>query len=164
MLDTMTNLASSANKYTVGQPMTFTVKVDMTTKGTEKSSGTVTFIDGNKDIGTETVNSGQAILTTSSLSVDPHSIIARYSGYNNFKPNIPSAFPITVHDNSLVHHSLFSLVFGLIIAGVCFILPKFKMIVEIESIAQHPFYSLACILIGAVVGAVVTVMLQKILK
>jgi Bacterial Ig-like domain (group 3) len=144
--------------------MTFIAKVDTTTKGTEKSSGTVTFIDGNKDIGTGTVNSGQAILTTSSLSVGQHSIIARYSGYNNFKPSISSTFPITVHDDSLVHRPLFPLAFGLIIAGVCFILPKFKMIVEIESITQHSFYSLACILIGAVVSAVVTVMLQKILK
>ncbi len=50
----------------------------MTSQGTEKPLGTVTFIDGNTQIGTEAVNSGQALLTTSVLSVGSHSITAQY--------------------------------------------------------------------------------------
>ena len=67
--DTMTELTSLTNKSTFGQLITFTAKIDTMSQRAEKPLGTVTFIDGNTQIGTETVNSGQAILTTSSLSV-----------------------------------------------------------------------------------------------
>ena len=95
-------------EYTSGQPITFTAKVDKTSQGTEIPSGIITFIDGKIEIGHEPVgNSGQAILTTSSLSVGSHSITAQYIGDNNFKPSISSVFPITVQRDSLIHHPLF---------------------------------------------------------
>jgi hypothetical protein len=92
----MTELTSSANKYTSGQSITLTVKVGTTLQGTEKPSGTVTFMDGNTQIGTETVNSGQAILTTSSLPPASHSITAHYSGDNNFKSSTSSVFTLKI--------------------------------------------------------------------
>jgi hypothetical protein len=80
----------------------------------EKPLGTVTFIDGNTQIGTETVNSGQAILTTSSLSVGSHSITDQYIGISNFKPSASSPFTLTVKDESMFKHPLFPVVCGIV--------------------------------------------------
>ena len=114
MLDTITAVTSSANEYTSGQPITFTAKIDTTSQRTEIPSGTVTFIDGNTQIGTETVNSGQAILTTSSLSVGAHSITGQYMGNNNFKPSTSSAFTLTVKEESMFKHPLFPVACGIV--------------------------------------------------
>ena len=96
MSDTMTELTSSANQYTFNQQITFLTKVDTASQETEKPSGVVTFIDGNTQIGIGIVNYGQAIFTTSVLSVGSHSIIAHYSGDNKFKPSTSSAFTLTI--------------------------------------------------------------------
>jgi len=114
MSDTITAVTSSANEYTSGQPITFTAKIDTTSQRTKKPSGTVTFIDGNTQMGTETVNSGQAILTTSSLSVGAHSITAQYIGDNNFKPSTSSAFTLTVKEESMLKHPLFPVACGIV--------------------------------------------------
>jgi|GEM_PF-3566906 YVTN family beta-propeller protein len=114
MLDTMTAVTSSANEYTSGQPITFTAKIDTMSQRAEKPLGTVTFIDGNTQIGTETVNSGQAILTTSSLSVGSHSITDQYIGISNFKPSASSPFTLTVKDESMFKHPLFPVVCGIV--------------------------------------------------
>jgi YVTN family beta-propeller protein len=116
MFDTVTVVTSSANEYTSDQPITFTAKIDTMSQRTEKPSGTVTFIDGNTQIGTETVNSGQAILTTSSLSVGSHSITAQYIGNNNFKPSTSSAFTLTVKNESMFKHPLFPVACGIVTA------------------------------------------------
>jgi hypothetical protein len=68
----VTELTPSASQYTSGQIILLTAKVSSMSYGAEKPSGTVTFVDGNTQIGPETVNSGKAILTTSPLSVGPH--------------------------------------------------------------------------------------------
>ena len=118
MLDTITAVTSSANEYTSGQPITFTAKIDTTSQEIEKPSGTVTFIDGNTQIGTETVNSGQAILTTSSLSVGAHSITAQYIGNNNFKSSTSSAFTLTVKEESMFKHPLFPVACGIVATAI----------------------------------------------
>ena len=98
MSDTMTELTSSANEYTFGQIITLTATIGTTSQRVKKPSGTVTFIDGTMAIGTGTINSGQAILTTSALSVGSHLITAQYSGDNNFKPSTSSIFTLMVLD------------------------------------------------------------------
>ena len=103
MLDTMTELISSANQYTFDQQITFLAKVGTTSQETEKPSGTITFIDGNRVIGTGIINSGQAILTISELSVGSHSITAQYSGDNKFKPSTSSAFALTITELKSPH-------------------------------------------------------------
>jgi Flp pilus assembly protein TadD len=103
MLDTMTELISSANQYTFDQQITFLAKVGTTSHETEKPSGTITFIDGNRVIGTGIINSGQAILTISELSVGSHSITAQYSGDNKFKPSTSSAFALTITELKSPH-------------------------------------------------------------
>ncbi|WP_394326079.1 Ig-like domain-containing protein [Methanosarcina horonobensis] len=65
--------------------------------GNREPSGTVTFIEGNTSIGTETLSSGQAILTISPLSVGSHSIIARYRDNDNrFRPSTSSSLTLLV--------------------------------------------------------------------
>ena len=98
MSDTMTELTSSANEYTFGQIITLTATIGTTSQRVKKPSGTITFIDGTMAIGTGTINSGQAILTTSALSVGSHLITAQYSGDNNFKPSTSSIFTLIVLD------------------------------------------------------------------
>ena len=97
MLRTKTELTSSASQYTSGEPIILTAKVNSMSYGIEKPSGTVTFLEGSTQIGTGTVNSGQTIPTTSSLSAGPHSIKAQY-GNKNFEPSTSSILTLTVLD------------------------------------------------------------------
>lgn len=78
---TTTTVTSSQNPSTVGQPVMFTVTVSPVPTG-----GTVQFvIDSNPAGGPITVNaSGQAMFTTSSLSVGNHPVVADYSGTAGF--------------------------------------------------------------------------------
>jgi hypothetical protein len=76
---TTTTLTSSANPVETGQTVTFTATV---TGGTTPA-GTVTFSDGSTVLGGGPVSlngSGQASVSTSSLSAGDHSISATYSG------------------------------------------------------------------------------------
>ena len=114
MADTTTELTSMATEYVSGQLITFTAKVDTKAQETEKPSGTVNFIDGETQIGSESINSGQAIFTTSELSADSHSITAQYIGNNNFKPSTSPPFKLTVKKESIFHHPLFTLVCAII--------------------------------------------------
>ena len=98
--DTMTELTSLTNKSTFGQLITFTAKIGTPSQGIKKPSGIVIFIDGDTQIGTETVNSAQAILTTSLLSVGSHSITAKYIGDNNFKPSTSSILTLMILNQS----------------------------------------------------------------
>src|SRR5438876_8013574 len=61
-------------------------------------SGTVTFYDGATALGTGSVNSsGQATLSTSSLTAGSHSITASYAGNSNFASSTSAALTQTVN-------------------------------------------------------------------
>jgi Bacterial Ig-like domain (group 3) len=84
---TSTTLVSSANPSGVGHPVTFTATVSGS-GGTP--TGTVAFKDGGTDItgcGAQSLSSGQATCSTSSLTVGPHNITAVYSGDTVFAPS-----------------------------------------------------------------------------
>jgi pseudomonalisin len=68
-------LASSSASITAGQNVTFTATVSGFSPG-----GTVQFIDGATALGSATVTTGLASLSTTSLSVGSHEITAIYSG------------------------------------------------------------------------------------
>jgi hypothetical protein len=74
---TTSTLTSSATSSVFGKSVTFTATV---TKSSGTPTGTVTFKDGTTVIGSGTLSSGKAVLTTSSLSVSSHSITASYGG------------------------------------------------------------------------------------
>lgn len=74
-----TTLVSSQNPSAFGQAVTFTATVTGASP-----TGTVTFKDGTATLGTGTLNgAGQAIFTTTSLTVGSHTITAAYAGDTN---------------------------------------------------------------------------------
>jgi hypothetical protein len=83
---TTTSVASSANPSVFGQSVTFTATV--TTAGLGTPTGNVQFFDGANPIGAPVALnvSGQAQVTTSSLTVGSHTITAQYAG------DVPSGF------------------------------------------------------------------------
>jgi hypothetical protein len=82
---TTTALKSSVNPSIVGQPVTFTVTVSAVAPGAGIPTGTVTFKDGVKTLGTRTLSSGVASFATSTPSVGSHSITVTYNGSANYK-------------------------------------------------------------------------------
>jgi len=89
-------IVSGTNPSAYNQPVTFTATV---TSGTSTvATGTVNFVDGATTIGSGTLNaSGVASLTTSTLSVGTHSIIAAYLGDANNPPENSPALTQTVN-------------------------------------------------------------------
>lgn len=91
---TSTSLTSSPNPSSPGQPVTFTATV--TANGAGIPSGSVTFEDGSNNLGTESLNGGQANLIISSLSTGAHSVTAVYSGDANFSASTSIVLDQTV--------------------------------------------------------------------
>jgi hypothetical protein len=88
---TSSTLTASPNPSAFGQSVTFTATVAAQAGG-GIPAGTVTFIDGTATLGTAVLdNTGKAILSLSTLSVGSHSIVASYSGDNNFTTSASSA-------------------------------------------------------------------------
>ncbi|MDR3636948.1 MAG: Ig-like domain repeat protein [Isosphaeraceae bacterium] len=81
---TAVSLSSSAQDVVVGQPVTFTAVAFPLVNVTEIPTGTVTFSDGSTVLGTAALDgTGQATLTTSSLTLGTHAITAVYNGDAN---------------------------------------------------------------------------------
>jgi hypothetical protein len=82
---TVTTIVSSANPSFSGQSVTFTATVSPVPPATGTPGGTVTFLDGSTPLGTVALDgSGQATLTTSTLTVGTHPMTAQYSGSPSF--------------------------------------------------------------------------------
>ena len=75
---TATTLASSLNPSVSGQTVTFTAAVTPST-----ATGTVTFSDNGKSLGSAALSGGTAKLSTSTLSAGVHPITATYNGDGN---------------------------------------------------------------------------------
>ncbi len=87
-------LTSSAGSIVSGTSVTFTAKVAGSGVG---PTGTVTFFDGAKQLGTGTLNgSGVATFTTSTLAVGKQSITASYGGNTNYLTANSPAIIVTV--------------------------------------------------------------------
>ena len=85
---TATTLTSSPNPSSQGQLVTLTAVVVAVAPGSGVPVGTVTFKDGATVLGTQAVSaSGQVVLTTSALTLGPHTLTATYSGNANYKPS-----------------------------------------------------------------------------
>jgi hypothetical protein len=86
---TATQVTSSADPSTVGQSVTFTAVVTSSASGTP--TGTVSFtIDGQEEppVSLSMVNGvDQAMFSTTSLAVGPHTISAAYGGDTTFAPS-----------------------------------------------------------------------------
>ena len=95
---TSTTLTSSPNPSNHNQSVTFTATVTVTAPGTATpNSGTVTFKEANRTLGTATLNaSGQAIFSISNLSKGANQIVAVYGGSASFLTSTSSALTQTV--------------------------------------------------------------------
>jgi hypothetical protein len=89
-----TNLASSANSSAYGAPVTLTATIAPANNG---ETGSVQFFNGSVLLGTVTLSSGQAALTTSTLPVGTDSITAVYSGDSSFANSTSAALQLTVN-------------------------------------------------------------------
>ena len=78
-------VASSANPAIVGTSVSLTANVAATVRGiTAVPTGTVTFLDGSTSLGTATLTSGVATVSTTGLAIGTHSITVQYGGDSNF--------------------------------------------------------------------------------
>jgi len=94
---TTTGVDSSINPSVSGQPVTFTATVTAKSPAAGTPTGTVTFKDGSRTLGTGTLDgSGQATFVTSTLAVGSHSISASYGGDASFNGSTSPKFTQTV--------------------------------------------------------------------
>jgi hypothetical protein len=82
---TKTTLVSSLNPSFYGQVVTFTAKV---TSAAGTPTGIVVFFDGSTTLGSATLASGKASVSTSLLAAGLHSITAQYQGLGTFAPSM----------------------------------------------------------------------------
>jgi uncharacterized protein YjbI with pentapeptide repeats len=90
---TTTVVGSANGAIMAGQAASFTATVAATAPGAGVPSGTVTFYDGTKDLGTAPLDSGQASLQANGLALGAHSVTASYGGDGDF--NSSSSATIT---------------------------------------------------------------------
>jgi len=91
---TTTTLSSAATTTLAGEPAVFTSTV---TSSTGVPTGSVSFFDGIKSIGTAPLNAqGVATFSTSTLAVGTHSITAVYSGDGYYTTSTSAALQQTV--------------------------------------------------------------------
>lgn len=84
---TSTSVASSQNPSLFGQLVTFSATVAPTAPTTTTPTGTVTFFADGATIGSVALSGARAALTTSTLSIGPHTITADYGGDQTFAPS-----------------------------------------------------------------------------
>jgi uncharacterized protein (TIGR03437 family) len=88
---TTVTVAASSTSPTYGNTVTLTATVSP-----EAATGTVTFYDGTTSLGTGIVSSGSATLTTSSLAVGTHTILASYGGSSIYAACTSNTIPVVV--------------------------------------------------------------------
>ena len=76
----------SSNPALVGQPVIFTVSVDVPADIAATPTGTVILMDGDAVVAAAPVQNGIASFTTEFSTTGDHSITASYSGDQNFQP------------------------------------------------------------------------------
>jgi hypothetical protein len=85
------SVAASPAPSGLNQPMTFTATVGAAAPAAGAPVGTVRFFDGTTLLGSSTLSSGSASLTTAGLTSGVHSIEARYDGDASFETGAGSA-------------------------------------------------------------------------
>jgi hypothetical protein len=79
---TLVGLRTSAQEYYFGQPLTLTASV---TNSAGAPDGTVSFYDGNTLLASVALRSGNAVYSSSALSIGTHSMTATYAGGSNYE-------------------------------------------------------------------------------
>jgi Bacterial Ig-like domain (group 3)/Right handed beta helix region len=100
VVGTITALTTSASSIAQNSPVTMTATVT-TTSGSTVPTGSITFYDGGTALGTGTLSSGVATITTSTLPVGNDSLTAVYAGTSTFNASTSSAVDVTVNSASV---------------------------------------------------------------
>jgi hypothetical protein len=94
---TTTVLTTSANPGQIGQAITFKATVTGNAPGSNTPTGTVTFFEGRRTLGTVTLNGGVATLDVRTLAPGKHRITAVYNGVTvgdfSFAPSTSAVLP-----------------------------------------------------------------------
>ena len=90
---TLTSLTSSASSVLVGSSISFTATV-IGTNGTP--TGTVKFMNGSTVLATVPLTNATAVYATNALPVGSYTVVAVYSGDQNFKDSLSSGVPATI--------------------------------------------------------------------
>jgi hypothetical protein len=108
------DVTSSSNPALVGQGVVFTVQLIPPSDVTATPTGSVTFVDGSVVVGAAPLQNGVATFTTQFSMPGDHSIVAEYSGDQNFQPangapfvehvTSDDAFTIAVSPSLLTQH------------------------------------------------------------
>ncbi len=93
-------VAAPASSSVFGQSVTFTATVAPVAPGAGSPTGSVTFTDGATTLGTSGLSGNTASISTSSLAVGSHSIVATYSGDTDFATGASSAGTYAVNPAS----------------------------------------------------------------
>ncbi len=97
---TTTTLSSTSdNPSAYGESISITATVATVNSGVATPTGSVTFFDGTQEIAVIALASGQATLTTSTLTVGDHSITAEYSGDASDESSDSTAYSQTVNQD-----------------------------------------------------------------
>jgi Bacterial Ig-like domain (group 3)/FG-GAP-like repeat len=89
-------LKSSAITIKVGQSVSFTATLSASVPGSGQPTGTVSFRDGSKTIGTATLASGKALFSTTHLAAGTHTITASYGGDGSFNSHVSGSVTVKV--------------------------------------------------------------------
>ncbi len=89
---TTTSITTSSNPIAVGQTLAITAVVAPGTSGQTTPTGSVTFFDGINKLGSTTLNSGSAVLATSSLTAGTHCLMANYGGDSLYTSSSSACF------------------------------------------------------------------------
>jgi hypothetical protein len=92
---TTVTLMESASSVTRSQSVSFTAIVN-TPPGTQAATGRVTFYDGSKALGTESLSGGSATFLTH-LKKGNHTIVATYLGNATLSTSTSNSVAVTVH-------------------------------------------------------------------
>jgi hypothetical protein len=90
-------MKSSAATVKAGTSVKFTANVSAGVPGSGAPTGSVTFKDGAKTLGTANLASGKASLATASLGKGTHSITADYLGSGSFNPHVSAPTAVKVN-------------------------------------------------------------------
>jgi trimeric autotransporter adhesin len=93
---TSVGLTASPVSPLVGQSVTFTATVTVTSPGTGSPTGTVNFMDGQTLLGPGTLANGVATFQTSTLTATTHTITADYVSDGNYLASSSSPLTLTV--------------------------------------------------------------------
>ena len=80
------DMTSSSNPALVGQVVNFTVQINAPSGISAVPTGSVTLVDGGTVLGTANLQNGATSITATFAVEGDHSIVANYSGDQNFQP------------------------------------------------------------------------------